>query len=408
MTTESLQAEIARLRAQIAGLDHQVADAKRQQFQAESALKDKTTLFEQLIEHSPVAIYVKNKDGRYLLANQRAASNIGYDCDAMIGKTDLELLPSDQAEVATQWCLNDQEVIATGTSLEREERVTQNDETLVLLTVKFPIRDSSDQIFAVGGVSTDITERKWAEEEIRSLSRYLAIRMTELEAVNTELEAFNDAIVHDLRNPMSWMKGTLHLLNTQYQTALEDKGSEYVERLYAGLERMEQIIDDLRRLSQSRSGELDYTTFHLSYLVRTIVDEIRERDPERLVDVEIEDNIMVRADMWLVRVALENILDNAWKYTSREGRAHICFGVQDHDERRVFFVRDNGTGFEQSKSEQLFTAFKRLHDQKEFPGTGIGLATVRRIIERHQGRVWAESVEGEGSTIFFTLPEPQQ
>ena len=225
----------------------------------------------------------------------------------------------------------------------------------------------------------------------------------ELEGTNRELEAFSYSVSHDLRAPLRTIDGFSQILQEDYEDKLDKEGVDYLGRVRAASKHMAGLIDDLLDLSRVGRRPLSRERVDLSDLVFGIVKDLRLSEPQRKVYFVTEENVAAWADMGLLKVALENLLGNAWKFTSREPEARIEFGVQEDAGRPVYFVRDNGAGFDQDYSDKLFGAFQRLHGQEEFEGTGIGLATVARIIHRHGGRVWAEGRVGEGATFYFTL-----
>ena len=228
-------------------------------------------------------------------------------------------------------------------------------------------------------------------------------RTAELAATNQELEAFSYSVSHDLRAPLRGIDGFSQALMNEYSDVLDEQAQHYLERVRTGSERMGQLIDDLLALSQVTRGEMRREEVDLSDLARTIVTGLQERDPQRQVEFIIQDGVVLNGDTRLLRVALENLLGNAWKYTGKKQKARIEFGRTEDDGKRTCFVRDDGSGFDMAYADRLFGAFQRLHDASEFEGSGIGLATVQRIINRHGGRIWAESAVGEGATFYFTL-----
>jgi DNA-binding response OmpR family regulator len=238
----------------------------------------------------------------------------------------------------------------------------------------------------------------------RELAETRASLVAELERKNKELEAFSYSVSHDLRAPLRSIHGFSHALLEDYAGSLDDTGRQYLNRLAAAAERMGELIDDLLELSRVGRAELNRHRVDLAESARAVVADLRGREPGRTIDVQIHDELVVEGDRQLLRAALENLIGNAWKFTSRRPDAHVWVGAEQRDGGRVFFVRDDGAGFDARYQEKLFHPFQRLHRLDEFPGTGIGLATVHRIIDRHGGRIWAESTLGQGATFYFTIP----
>jgi signal transduction histidine kinase len=249
-----------------------------------------------------------------------------------------------------------------------------------------------------------LSERRQTAQQINALNAELQRWTADLEIANKELEAFNYAASHDLRAPLARIDGFSQILMEEYVDTLDAQGRDYLQRIRNATQSMADLIDALLSLSHAARAELRRAPVDLGAIARTIVTDLRSQEPARSVAVIIADDLMAEGDGALLHIALANLFSNAWKFTTRTDQARIEFGhTRQPDGTAVFFVRDNGIGFEMAAAEQLFEPFRRFHRSTEFPGTGVGLATVRRIIERHGGRIWAEGGEGQGATFSFTL-----
>jgi light-regulated signal transduction histidine kinase (bacteriophytochrome) len=255
----------------------------------------------------------------------------------------------------------------------------------------------------VTSVIRDVTERRRIEEHVRTLNESLARRVAELAAVNKELETFSYSVSHDLRAPLRSIDGFGQALLEEHAGQLDETAMDYLRRIRAATQRMGELIDDLLDLSRVTRREMRHEDVDLSALAAAVMAELTRADPGRPVKVHIAEGMRARGDPALLRLMLENLLGNAWKFTGRETPACIEVGVERDGDRLVYYVRDNGVGFDMAYADKLFGAFQRLHGATEFPGTGIGLATVQRIVFRHGGQVWAHSTVGQGATFFFTL-----
>ena len=248
-----------------------------------------------------------------------------------------------------------------------------------------------------------VIERKRAEEEIRKLNRSLKMQAADLAASNKELEAFSYSVSHDLRAPLRSIDGFGRALLEDYADKLDDSGKDYLRRVRSATQRMGQLIDDLLNLSLTLRREMRREETDLSKLARTIAAELQKTKPDRQVEFVIRDEVLAHCDARLLRELLENLLGNAWKFTGKNPYARIEFGMVPQGDQKVYFVRDNGTGFDMNYVDKLFVPFQRLHSDSEFSGSGIGLALVNRIINRHGGRIWAEGEVDKGATFYFTL-----
>jgi PAS domain S-box-containing protein len=300
----------------------------------------------------------------------------------------------DAAELAIQQALSGERDFDT------EFRVVCPDGTIRDIKASGLVqRNAAGEPLRMIGVNFDITERKRVEATLRENGR-------QLQALNHELEAFAYSVSHDLRTPLRAIDGFSQALVEDYADKLDDMANNYLTRIRSGVQRMDVLIDDLLRLARVTRREMRVTQVNLSRQAQQISADLQSQQPERRVTWVIAPNLSVWADANLIRVALGNLLANAWKFTSHHEQARIEFGMYEADGQRVFFVRDDGAGFNPAYQSKLFGVFQRLHNHHEFVGTGIGLATVQRVIARHGGQVWATGAIEEGASFFFTLPDP--
>jgi PAS domain S-box-containing protein len=265
-----------------------------------------------------------------------------------------------------------------------------------------------DSLKAAAGILSAAIQRQLNDEAIRQLNAELEqrvrLRTAELETANRELESFAYSVSHDLRTPLRGIDGYSRLLLDDFNAVLDDQGRVYLDNVRRATSQMDRLIDDLLKLSRVTRLEMHYELFDLTGKANELLAELKRQEPDRDVQVTIQPDLVAFGDASLLRLAIENLISNAWKFTSKNPQAHIELGEIRQDRQPVFFVRDNGVGFDMKYSHKLFVAFQRLHNAEDFEGTGVGLATVQRIINRHSGRIWAEAAVDQGATFFFTLP----
>lgn len=287
-----------------------------------------------------------------------------------------------------------------------ECRINRADRSLRWISARGRVyRDLAGQPVRMMGVIADITDRKQAKQELDHHRQELARSVSELAAANKELESFSYSVSHDLRAPLRAIDGFSHALLEDSSDRLDDAGKAHLNRIRAGTQRMGLLIDDLLNLSRLSRAQMRRQSVDISSLAVSVADGLRKAQPERQIELRIEDGLKTTADPGLLRIVLENLLSNAWKFTSKRASAHIEFGMSRGNGSPAYFVRDNGAGFDPAYADRLFGPFQRLHAMSEFAGTGIGLATVQRIVHRHGGRIWAESAVDRGATFYFTLSE---
>lgn len=378
------EAEILKLNAE---LEQRVEKRTRQ-------LKESEELFRMLFEQSPDAVWMieppdSEAPWHIFDCNEAACRMTGYTREELVGAS-IGLINAGEDDPDFF------ERLKKFGRLTLEDRNRRKDGSI------FPVDVSASLLTLHGkklilGIDRDITERKRAEEELRQASEAM-------QAANKELEAFAYSVSHDLRAPLRAIDGFSTILEEMYASQLDEQGQRYLSNVKQATWRMGALIDDILKLSRISRQELHRVPCSLSDLSELIVQELQTQYPQRQVEVQIQPKLVTQGDPNLLQVMLENLLGNAWKFSSKQPVAQISFGILEREQEKVYFVRDNGAGFDMAYANRLFGAFQRLHRYEEFEGTGIGLATVQRIIARHGGRVWAESEVEKGATFFFTLP----
>ncbi len=266
-----------------------------------------------------------------------------------------------------------------------------------------PILNEKQDADSLLVISRDITERKWADEEIKRLNDDLIARNAKLEFANIELESFIYSVSHDLRAPLRHISGFANLALKDITDKLDDKGKRYLSGIHDGAEKMSRLIDDLLNLSKISRQEIQRREVNVSAIAASIVTELRQAHPGRSVEADIKEGLTAFTDRGLIEIVLSNLIGNAWKFTSKVEHARIEIGSVEQDGKIIYYVGDNGAGFDQTYAGKMFLPFHRLHSETAFEGTGIGLAIVDRIIRLHGGKVWAEGIEGKGAMINFSL-----
>jgi PAS domain S-box-containing protein len=374
-----------------------VSERKRSQAQSERLGK--------ALDESANEIYMFDAETlHFTQVNRGARENLGYSMEELRRLTPLDLKPqiSPQQFDALTAPLRD----GTRDQVSFDTVHRRKDGTLYPVEVRLHLSRAGRPPMFVA-VILDTSERRAAEEALRqhreNLEELVRARTAELETVNRELEAFSYSVSHDLRAPLRAIDGFSQALIEDHGQGLGAEARVYLERVRAAVQRMGVLIDDLLELSRVSRAAMHVGDIDLSAMASGIVADHRVAEPQRQVDVVIAPGLVAAGDAGLLAVAFTNLLDNAWKYTGRTAHARIEVGSKAIDGERVFFVRDNGVGFDMQYAHKLFGAFQRLHSERDFPGTGVGLATVARIIQRHGGRVWAEGAPGQGAAFYFTL-----
>lgn len=391
-------------RDMIFGIDALRTRAERDQ--ALTVLTQRTAQFEAMFNSIPDAIIFADTQRRIVLNNPAVHTMFGYRDAELLGHT-TEMLYANPQDFIDQG----RKRFRTGPKTARgayEIQYKRKDGSVFWTeSLGAQVIDSQGNHLGFIGIFRDITERHKAEETIHKLNAELEQRVldrtSQLEAANKELETFSYSVSHDLRAPLRSIDGFAHALEDDYAEQLDDTAHDYLSRVRKATQRMGVLIDDMLNLSRVARAPLRRQTLDVTRLAQEIIDELKQAEPDRNVDISIAPDLKVSADPVLFRAALQNLLDNAWKYTRRTNQARIEFKSCEHQDTDCFCVRDNGTGFDMQYANKLFAPFQRLHAVQDFEGTGIGLATVARIIRRHGGRIWADSAIDQGATFYFTL-----
>jgi PAS domain S-box-containing protein len=348
-----------------------------------------------IIDSSADAIIGKTLEGVITSWNDGAQRLFGYTSEEMVGKSITVLIPPGREHEETEILAR----LAKGERIEQFDTVRRlkDGRDIDVSLTSSPVRDSRGNLIGASKIVRDITRRRRAEVA-------LAQAKDAAESANRELESFSYAVAHDLRAPLRGMNGFAQVLLDTYRDKLDAEGQDWLQEILLNAQKMGELIDGLLALARVTRGELKVERLDLSAIAHEIMARLRRAEPERGVELRVPSRLDADMDPRLARALLENLIGNAWKFSSKVTAARIELGATDKDGPAVFFVRDNGAGFDMAFVNKLFAPFQRLHAGAEFTGTGIGLATVQRIVHRHGGRIWAEGAVNGGATFYFTLP----
>jgi PAS domain S-box-containing protein len=365
-----------------------------------------------LYENAPCGYHSLDDAGVFTAVNATELRWLGYEADELIGRMRFDDLVSPESRTRLQEEIPDEQAWharfpsfkSDATIPDIEFELIRKDGSRFPVLMRATLERGPEGTFVSSRATVfDVTSRREADNRIAELNLELQRHTLELEASNKELEAFCYSVSHDLRSPLRTIDGFGQALAEDYEETLGEDGKHLLSRIRAATQRMGQLIDDLLKLSRMTRVEFQRSEIDLSALAADVAGELRSGDAGSAAEVVIAPGAKAEGDARLARVVLENLLGNAWKYSSRAEEPRIEFGFTERAGERVFFVKDNGAGFDMTYAQKLFGVFQRLHSVNEFPGTGVGLAIVQRVVHRHGGRVWAEAEVGKGATFYFTL-----
>ncbi len=365
--------------------------------------------FRLMLEAAPDAVVIVDQHGTILLVNSQTEKLFGYPREQLIGNNVDMLVPErlrGRHGGFRMGYVKDPGVRAMGSGIELFGLRADGSEVPVEISLS-PLETDEGQL--VASSIRDVTDRNRANEILRNAHLALSNKTRDLELVNRQLESFSYSVAHDLRAPLRGMLGFAQILATDYHDKLDDEGHDALTEIVGNARKMGALIDALLALSQVTRAPLEPDMVDLGAFARSSVDDLQRREPERVVTVDITPDLFAYVDPRLARALMENLVSNAWKFTALSSDARIEIGRRHALDGTDFFVRDNGAGFDMDYVSKLFAPFQRLHTAGPYAGTGIGLATVQRIVHRHGGRIWAEAAVDHGATFYFRLPlAPQE
>ncbi len=395
MTKEQLINDLIKLRQRI----DELAKIEEDKNKYLEELNKTKAMYEGLFEFVPDAIVVVNREGRIVQVNKRTESLFGYRREELLRSDPDVLLPErfrEKHKEHRRTYMSEPHIRPMGTGLALYGRKKDGSEFPVdiSLGVLKPQHDEADIV--VLAVVRDITERKEAE-------RKLLEAKIDLERSNKDLEQLAFSISHDLRAPLQHIIGFSGMLKEDYADKLDEKGINYIDRVRSGSARMLELINALLKLARISRNDINRAKVYLTAFAKAEAAELGRSNPHRRVEFVIAEDVIAGGDPVLIRIVIQNLMENAFKFTGNRAIARIEFGVKQVNGDQMYFIKDDGAGFDMENANRLFTPFQRLHTTGEFPGLGIGLATVQRIIHHHGGRIWAESMVSKGATFYFTL-----
>ncbi len=390
-------------------INNELREEVEERRQAERALRESEERYRSFLQNFQGIAYQRSiGDDTAIFMHGAVVPITGYPAEDFLGRgrrwVDL-VVPEDRMLIAREWRALAER--ADYVSDCQYRITTSSGEIRWVRDIARSVGSRIDDERVIQGVVYDVSERVAVESELKEYRQHLedlvSERTQQYEQANKELEAFAYSVSHDLRAPLRSISGFSQILIEDCRDLLDDVHLQHLRRVRDGAQRMSDLIDAMLKLSRLSRQEMDFEQVNLSRICEEVIRELRQATPDRQVDVEIAPDVVTEADPKLMRLVMENLLRNAWKFTARTASPAIEFGVIDEHNRRVYFVKDNGAGFDEAYADRLFGAFQRLHRQEEFPGTGVGLAIVQRVVHRHNGRVWATAAPDEGATFYFYL-----
>ena len=365
----------------------------------ETELRKSEEKYRNIVENTTSMIMVTKPDGIISYLSPSSTQVIGYTPNELIGTNPVIFHPDDIKKV--------QQALSRALKGEKgsgfEYRAISKKGQIKWISHSWSPIFLDNKLHSIVSVIDDITERRTTEDRIKKLNESLMHRSFELEAANKELETFSYSVSHDLRAPLRSIDGFSQAVLEDYADKLDKQGKEYLQRIQNSTRRMEQLIDDMLRLSRLTRTEMVRQNVDMGQIATSIIENLKKANPKRKIKFILHDNLFVKGDKNLLTILLQNLLGNAWKFTKKRKQSNIEFGKIKKEKEIVFFIRDNGAGFNMKYANKLFTPFQRLHDDVDYQGTGIGLGIASRIIHRHGGRIWAEAEEEKGAVFYFTI-----
>lgn len=376
----------------------------RRHTDVERRLQSANRFLHSLLDNIPTMVFAKDAtDLRFLLINRASEELLGLSRDEVAGKSGFEIFPHEQAEFFMR---KDREALTIGDVVDvPEEVISTKRGTRIIHTRKIPVLDETGKPLLLLGISMDITQRKDHERRILALIDELQRHAALLESSNRELESFCYSVSHDLRAPLRAINGFTQVLSEQLRNSdCSSEARHCFTRICQASERMERLIDDLLEFSRLGRQHVSVTDLDMNRMVARTLEELVTPIDSRHIDFEVEELLPSRGDREMIQRVWQNLIDNAIKYSSDQTRSKIHIRSSLRDDRVVYEIKDNGVGFDMRYYEKIFGVFERLHGSENSPGTGVGLAIVRRVLSRNDGDVWAESTPSSGATFYFSLP----